>query len=108
MALSSISPYVLLGFGILAEIIATTSLKLTDGFDRPVYLIPVVAGYGISFAMLALVLKTEDVGPVYAIWAGSGVAGVAIIGYFLFNEGIGLREMIGFASIILGVVLLSR
>jgi len=106
--LSSLHPYLLLAFGIVAEISATICLKLSDGFARPIFLIPVAFGYAVSFGMLALVLKTEDVGPVYAIWAGCGVAGVALIGFFVFDEVVGLRELIGFGSVIFGVALLSR
>jgi small multidrug resistance pump len=103
--LSSLHPYLLLAFGIVAEISATICLKLSDGFARPIFLIPVAFGYAVSFGMLALVLKTEDVGPVYAIWAGCGVA---LIGFFVFDEVVGLRELIGFGSVIFGVALLSR
>ncbi|MDH7795325.1 MULTISPECIES: multidrug efflux SMR transporter [unclassified Beijerinckia] len=103
-----LSPYLLLAIGIVAEITATISLKLANGWDRPLYFIPVAVGYGISFFMLALVLKQLPVGGVYAIWAGCGVAGVVLVGHWLFAESIGLRELAGFAAVIGGIALLSR
>ena len=39
-----------------------------------------VAGYGISFWMLALVLKELPIGLTYAVWAAVGTALIATIG----------------------------
>jgi multidrug transporter EmrE-like cation transporter len=100
-------PALLLAIGIMAEIAATLSLKLADGVSKPHFLIVTGVGYAISFSMLSLVLREWSVGPVYAIWAGCGVAGVALAGVLLFNDSLGLREFIGFCAIIIGVVMLS-
>lgn len=101
------SPAILLALGIAAEIAATLSLKLADGVANPRYLVVTGVGYATSFLMLSIVLKQWSVGPVYAIWAGCGVAGVALAGVFLFDETIGLRQLGGFIAIVCGVALLS-
>lgn len=107
MSLAAAPPYLLLGIAILAEVCATVSLKLAAGFTRPGPLVVVAVGYGISLWLLSVVLERMPVGIVYAIWAGCGVAGVALIGTVLFGERIGLREVAGFLFIIVGVALLS-
>ena len=106
-ALLNLSPAILLALGIAAEIAATLSLKLADGTSNPKYLAMSGLGYATSLLMLSMVLKQWSVGPVYAIWAGCGVAGVAVAGIFLFEDTIGLRELAGFLAVVCGVVLLS-
>ena len=62
---------------------------------------------GTALLLLSLVLERLPVGMVYAIWAGCGVAGVAVAGTILFGERIGLPQLAGFACIVAGVGLLS-
>jgi quaternary ammonium compound-resistance protein SugE len=40
----------------------------------------------ISFALLALSLKSVPFGTAYAIWTGIGAAGAALLGILLFGE----------------------
>ena len=103
----ALPPGLLLACAILAEVAATVSLKLADGFTRPAPLIVVGIGYAIAFFLLSRVLQTLPVGIVYAIWAGCGVAGAALAGAFLFDERIGLPELAGFLLVIGGVALLT-
>ena len=46
-----------LTLAIASEVIATLALKSSEGFSRPLPAAIVVVGYGISFFLLALVLK---------------------------------------------------
>ncbi|MFC6723556.1 SMR family transporter [Halobium palmae] len=43
------NPYVLLGVAIVAELVGTTALNLSDGFTRVVPSIGVLVGYAVSF-----------------------------------------------------------
>ena len=56
---------------------------------------------------MSLVLKTMSVGATYAIWAGLGTAGVAVIGVLWFGEEMGLARIGGILLIIAGVVVLN-
>lgn len=95
--------YFLVG-AIAAEILATTSLKLSDGFTRPLPAVATVVGYAVSFYLLSLALKRMEIGVVYAIWSGVGTAAMALVGYWLFAEGLNLLKLASIACIILGVV----
>jgi multidrug transporter EmrE-like cation transporter len=66
--------------GTVTEVGATVSLRYSDGFTRPLPSALTIVGYGISFYLLALVLKDISVSTTYAIWTGAGTAAVAIIG----------------------------
>jgi small multidrug resistance pump len=67
------SAYVLLAVAIVAEVVATSALRASEGFSRLVPSVIVVIGYGISFYLLSLTLKSLPVGIVYAVWSGAGI-----------------------------------
>jgi len=64
----------------------------------------VVAGYALSFWLLALVLKQISVGTTYAIWAGAGTAAVALIGIVALGEPATAVKIGSIALIIAGVI----
>ena len=100
-------PALWLALAIGSEIVATVSLKLSDGFTRPLPVVAVVAGYGLSFYALSITLRTIPLGVVYAIWSGVGTAAVVVIGLFLFNEVLNAVKVAGIGLIIAGVVVLN-
>lgn len=67
----------------------------------------VVVGYVAAFLLLALVLKTMSVGVVYAIWAGTGTALVAVVSALFLGERIEWPAWIGIGLIVTGVVLVE-
>lgn len=99
--------FVLLFFAIIAEIIATSALKLSDGFSKLAPSIVVLIGYFAAFYMMALTLKTLPLGIVYAIWSGLGIVGIACIGVVWYGESFGLWHFVGTGLILIGVVILS-
>lgn len=82
----TIGAWGLLGIAILLEVAATTFLKLSDGFERPLYGAISIALYSACFWVLAPALKVIPVGVAYAIWAGAGIALVTLIGVFAFGQ----------------------
>jgi multidrug transporter EmrE-like cation transporter len=95
---------ILLSIAIISEVAATVSLRFAHGFTNPVPSAVVVIGYGISFWMLALVLKQLPIGLTYAVWSAAGTALIAAIGIFAFGEGATMLKLASLALIIMGVV----
>lgn len=95
--------FLLLG-AIAAEIVATSSLKLSEGFTKPLPATVTVLGYAVSFYLLSLALKRMELGVVYAIWSGVGTAAMALVGYWLFSESLGTLKGVCIVLIIVGVV----
>jgi multidrug transporter EmrE-like cation transporter len=93
-----------LAFAIASEVIATLALKHSEGFSRPLPAAIVVVGYGVSFWLLALVLKHFSVGTTYAIWSAVGTAVIAVIGIAAYGEGLNVLKVASLGLIILGVV----
>lgn len=89
---------------ILVEVFATLGLRASDGFRRKAWIVPVIAGYVLSFYLLWLALSLGvPVGIAYGIWTACGVALVAIIARFLFREPLTPVMMLGIALIVSGV-----
>ena len=66
-------PYLYLMIAIIAEVIATSALKASNGFSVPLPSLITVVGYAISLYFLSLTLKFIPVGIAYAIWSGAGI-----------------------------------
>lgn len=92
---------------IVCELIGTNALKAADGFTRLLPTLVVIAGYGASFYLMSLSLRTIPLGVAYAIWSGLGTAAIAIIGVLAWREKLNIAGVIGIILIIVGVVLLN-
>lgn len=101
-------PWLWLAGAIVAEVIATTSLKLSEGFTRLIPSVLVVVGYISAFAMLSQSLtKGMNLGMAYGVWAATGIALVAVIGALFLGEGLTWVQVGGIALIIGGVMALE-
>ncbi len=79
--------YFLLALSIGLELFATTMLKSSDGFTRPLQTVACVLSYVGSFYTLTHVLKYIPLSVTYATWSGVGLVVTALISVFIFSEG---------------------
>ena len=99
--------YLYLTIAIVAEVIATSCLKASEGFTRLWPSLVVVAGYGAAFYLLSIVLDKIQVGIAYAIWSGLGIVLVTVAGVFLFKQVPDLAAIVGLVLIVAGVVVIN-
>lgn len=99
--------YVFLAIAIIAEVIATSALKASEGFTRLGPSIVVLIGYGIAFYCLSLTLRTLPVGIAYAIWSGAGIVLVSLIGWVLYGQKLDPWALVGIGFIIAGVLIVN-
>ncbi len=99
--------YVYLVLAIIAETVATSSLKAAEQFTRPLPSLMVVVGYGTSFYLLTQVLRRLPLGLTYALWSGLGIVLVTLAGMILYREKPDLPALIGLALIIAGIVVVN-
>lgn len=100
-------PFILMLGAIFSEVIATTFLKASDGFTKPLPSLVVLIGYGIAFYLMSLAIRTMPVGTAYAIWAGLGTALTVLIGVLVYRESLDLARIAGVGLIVAGVIILN-
>ncbi|MDG2141754.1 MAG: multidrug efflux SMR transporter [Gammaproteobacteria bacterium] len=98
--------WIFLFVAILSETIATSALKMSEGFTVFLPSVLVVLGYSLSFYFLSLTLRSVPIGVAYAIWSGVGLALVTLIGWLAFNQKLDAAAIIGISLIMLGVVVM--
>lgn len=98
--------YWYLTIAIVAEVAATSALKASGEFTRLIPSLIVVAGYGIAFYYMTLVIRTIPVGITYAIWSGLGIVLVSIVAALVYKQKPDIPAMIGMGLIIAGVVVI--
>lgn len=89
---------------IALEIAGTVSMKLSQGFSRPLPSVLLFVFYAFSFFLMTIAVKRIDVSVSYAIWSGVGTATIAVIGVLWFRETLTWIQVASIVAIIAGVV----
>ena len=92
---------------IVAEVIATSMLKLSNEFTRLGPSIIVVLGYGTAFYFLSLTLRTIPIGVAYAMWSGVGIFLVTIIAWIFYQQKLDWAAILGIGLIVCGVLVMN-
>jgi quaternary ammonium compound-resistance protein SugE len=86
------------------EIAFSVSMKLSDSFTRLVPSIISVGAAILSVWLMGLTLKAIPVGTAYAVWAGIGAAGTAVVGMLFFQEPASLGRIGCIGLVVAGIV----
>lgn len=98
------NPWLLLGGAVVFEIAGTTLLKASAGFTRIWFGVAAIACYWLCFWLLAYAVTRIPLSVAYAIWAGVGIAGVAILAWVLFRQPLTGAQLAFMALILVGAV----
>lgn len=101
------SHWIYLAIAIVAEVIGTSFLKISEGMTRLAPSIAVTVSYVIAFYFLSLTLRTMPLGIAYAVWAGAGMALITLSGYVIFGQALDVPAIVGIALIVAGVVVIN-
>ena len=93
----------LLGAGLL-EIAWALGLKYSDGLTRFWPTAATAVAIILSFALMALALRSLPFGTAYAVWTGIGAVGSIIVGMMLFSESADPVRLICLTLIVAGMV----
>ncbi len=99
--------YAWLAIAIVAEVVATSTMRATMGFTRIGPSLATVAGYAVAFYCLSLALRTMPTGIAYAIWSGAGIVLVAGIAWGVQGQRLDAPAMLGMGLIIAGVLVMN-
>ncbi|ENU56968.1 DMT family transporter [Acinetobacter guillouiae] len=91
---------------IVAEVIATSAMKASDGFSQLSASIITVIGYAVAIYFLSLTMKTIPVGITYALWSGAGIILVSLVGFFYYKQHLDLAAIIGLVFMIIGILII--
>lgn len=86
------------------EILWTFTLKASEGFTKPFYVVLMLACIGATTVLLSLAVRTLPLGTAYAVWVGIGIVGTAAIGILFFGENASWPRLGAIALIIGGVI----
>jgi len=92
---------------IAIEVASTAALPRTHAFREPGWTALVLGGYAVSIWLLSLVIRHIPVSVTYAVWAGLGTAGIAVVGVLLLGEPWDAVKAMALLMIIGGVVVLN-
>ena len=99
--------FIYLLIAIIAEVIATSALKASNGFTELVPIIFTVLGYAIALFFLGLTFKSIPMGLAYAMWSAAGIVLISCVGWFVFKQNLDLPAIIGLAFILLGIAIIN-
>ncbi len=99
--------YFHLGVAILAEIVATSALKASNGFTRAIPAMVAVAGYVVAFYFLSLALRSIPLGIAYALWSGVGIVLLAAIGWIWYRQSLDAPAVVGLGLIVAGILVIK-
>nr|WP_310524935.1 multidrug efflux SMR transporter [Polymorphobacter sp.] len=96
--------------GGLFEVGFTTSLRFVDGFRNWPWVAAFLVSVTLSMGLLEYAGRTIPLGTAYAIWAGVGAAGTAVVGIAYFGEVASLPRLLlllGLIGCIIGLKLIK-
>jgi multidrug transporter EmrE-like cation transporter len=99
--------YFVLAVAIIAEVIGTSAMKASAGFSRIGPSVVTLVGFSIAFFCLSSILDRIPLGTAYAIWAGSGIVLVAIVGWVIYGQRPDAAGFVGMTLILVGVLVLN-
>ena len=99
--------YAALAIAILAEVVATSSLKLSEGFTQLIPTILSLSSYAVAFYFLSVALQGIPIGIAYGIWSAVGVVAISAIGWISFHQSLDIAAIIGLSLIVAGVLVIQ-
>lgn len=99
--------FLYLSVAIIAEVIATSALKASNGFSVLWPSITTFVGYAIAIFFLSMAMKTIPMGIAYAIWSGAGIILISTVGLLVFKQHLDIPALIGLSFMIVGIIFVN-
>ena len=89
------------------EILATSLLKMSNGFERLLIGGLSLCCYGVSFYLFSQLLRSMPIGLAYAVWSGVGIVAISLIGWLFMGQKLDMAAVAGMLMIVCGVVVIN-
>ena len=86
--------------GGLFEVGFTTALRHVDGFRNWPWVIAFLVSVSLSMGLLEYASRTVPLGTAYAVWAGIGAAGTALVGIWVYGDPASVPRLLLIAGLI--------
>ena len=99
--------YLTLFAAITFEVLGTMLLPASQNFTRILPTLILIASYGMSFYMLAIVSQKLPLSVMYASWSGIGIFSIAILSYIFYKQSLNWQTILGLFFIVIGVTIVN-
>jgi quaternary ammonium compound-resistance protein SugE len=100
-------PWVLLLAAGLLEIVWAFTMKLSQGFTRPVTSVVTLVTMLASFGLLSISMKSLPLGTAYTVWTGIGAVGALVVGIAILGEPLTIARVVAAVLIVSGLILMK-
>jgi len=91
-------------FAGLFEVVGVMGMSLVNQKRSFRSYLVLVAGFGLSFALLSYAMTGIAMGTAYAVWTGIGTVGSTVVGMFLYGESKDRMRLFCIALIVCSVI----
>ena len=86
--------------GGMFEVGFTTALRHVDGFRNWPWVLAFLVSVSLSMGLLEYASRTVPLGTAYAVWAGIGAAGTALVGIWVYGDPASVPRLLLIAGLI--------
>ncbi|APA70780.1 multidrug transporter [Janthinobacterium sp. 1_2014MBL_MicDiv] len=99
--------WILLFIAGIFEVVWAYSMKLSDGFSKPIPSLITLVMMIASFGLLSFAMRSIPLGTAYTIWTGIGAIGAFIVGIVALGEQLSFMRVCAAILIVCGIVLMK-
>ena len=89
------------------EVVWAFTMKLSEGFSRPVSSTITIVAMIASFVLLSMSMRTLPLGTAYTVWTGIGAAGAFALGVVVLGEPASVPRVIAAMLIVAGIIVMK-
>jgi quaternary ammonium compound-resistance protein SugE len=98
------APWIYLIIAGVLEVVWATAMKKSDGFSKLGPSVVTIVAMIVSFALLALAMKSLPLSVSYTVWVGIGAVGSAIMGVVWYGERLNAAQWVCMGLVAVGIV----
>lgn len=91
----------------LFEVVWAYTMKLSEGFSKPLMTVVTLVAMLISFGLLSWAMRTLPLGTAYTVWTGIGAIGAFVVGILVLGEAANPMRIGAALLIVSGLVLMK-
>ena len=103
MSPEKLRAWVYLSLTVVLEVLATLSLRASDGFTVLLPSVVALLAYAATVVALSRALQTITMGLAYVVWTAAGTTGVVVLSILLFGDRMTPLAWTGIVLVIIGV-----